>query len=200
MNENSLHQPTTMSPNSLDHHPIADRFPVLNGTRFEELVAGGLLAQAFLLPAWRERIAKAARPVFWVGLTAFLLLCLGNFPALPHPVNSLPLALGGYTSVAVFAAALVAILLTSAERSPFRQLFRNGFLAFWGKYSYAAYLVHMPMVFLMLDVVSHYRLLGWRAYSLYLLLVFGATALVSFCTWHLLEKHFLNLKRFFNYS
>lgn len=169
-------------------------------TRFEELVAGGLLAQAFLLPAWRERIAKAARPVFWVGLTAFLLLCLGNFPALPHPVNSLPLALGGYTSVAVFAAALVAILLTSAERSPFRQLFRNGFLAFWGKYSYAAYLVHMPMVFLMLDMVSHYRLLGWRAYSLYLLLVFGATALVSFCTWHLLEKHFLNLKRFFNYS
>ena len=91
-------------------------------------------------------------------------------------------------------------MLTSAERSPFRQLFRNGFLAFWGKYSYAAYLVHMPMVFLMLDVVSHYRLLGWRAYSLYLLLVFGATALVSFCTWHLLEKHFLNLKRFFNYS
>ena len=38
MNENPLHQPTTMSPKSLEHHPIADRFPLLNGTRFEELV------------------------------------------------------------------------------------------------------------------------------------------------------------------
>jgi len=38
MNENPSRQPTTMSPKSLEHHPIADRFPLLNGTRFEELV------------------------------------------------------------------------------------------------------------------------------------------------------------------
>jgi len=169
-------------------------------TRLEELIAGGLLAQAFTLPGWKEHIQKVALPMFWAGLTAFFLLCLGNFPALPHPVNSIPLALGGYTSVAVFASALVAILTTFKDDSPFRCLFRNGFLTFWGKYSYSAYLVHMPMVFVMLDVVSYYHLLGWRAYGLYLLLVFGSTALISFLTWHLLEKHFLNLKRYFNYA
>lgn len=38
MNENPPRQPTAMLPNSLEHHPIADRFPLLNGTRFEELV------------------------------------------------------------------------------------------------------------------------------------------------------------------
>lgn len=169
-------------------------------TRLEELVAGGVLAQLLLLPAWREKIHRLAAPVFWAGLAVFLLLSFIDFPHMPHPAYDAPIAIGGYTSATLFCAALIALLTLSTDRSPLRRLFRNDFFTFWGKYSYSAYLVHLPLALVLQDTLEHAHMLGWRAYGLYILLVFGSTALVSLATWNLLEKHFLDLKRHFEYS
>lgn len=169
-------------------------------TRLEELVAGGLLAQLLLSPIWKEKMQKMAVPLFWAGLTVFMILCFASFPHVPHPAYDAPIAIGGYTSATVFCVALITILTLSSDRTLIRRSFRNGFLTFWGKYSYAAYLIHLPLALTLQETLAHAHMRGWRAYVLYIVLVFAATAVASLVTWNLLEKHFLNLKRHFNYS
>jgi peptidoglycan/LPS O-acetylase OafA/YrhL len=170
-------------------------------TRFEELVAGGMLALLLTLPGWKDRIRTYAAPVFWGSLAVFFLLCAQSFPTVPHPVyENVPLVLGSYTSAAFFSAALIARLVTAPDNAFVSRLFGNGFLATWGKYSYSAYLFHVPVALILQEAFSHAFLKGWRAYAAYVVLTYGLTLLIAFGTWHLIEKHFLNLKRYFEYD
>jgi hypothetical protein len=38
---------------------------------------------------------------------------------------------------------------------------------------------------------------GWRAYARQIVLTFGLTLLLAIGTWHVIEKHFLGLKKYF---
>ncbi len=169
-------------------------------TRFEQLVFGGLLAAAFTEPLWIQRLKNISIPSFWVAFTAFLVLC---FTAYPHMVpldENIWLVFGGYTLAAVFSAALVTILMTHPETSMFRRLFQNKVLIFFGKYSYSIYLLHVPVILILLDVLWRTQLRGWTMYLAYIVLTYAITVVGALITWNLLEKHMLNLKKYFEYQ
>jgi peptidoglycan/LPS O-acetylase OafA/YrhL len=169
-------------------------------TRFEELVVGGVLALLLTWPAWKERIRRYAGALFWTSLAVFFLLCSRSFPSTPHPAyENVPLIVGSYTSAALFSAGLIGVLVTIPERSWVSRLFGNAVLTQWGKYSYSAYLFHVPIAVILLDEFSHAFLKGWQAYTGYILLTYGLTFLLALATWYLIEKHFLDLKKHFDY-
>lgn len=169
-------------------------------TRFEQLVLGGLLAVAFTEPFWVQRLKNIAAPAFWAAFVAFLAL---SFTAYPHMVpldENIWLILGGYTLVAVFSAALVTILMTHPETSMFRRVFQNKSLIFFGKYSYSIYLLHVPVILILLDVLWRTQVRGWSMYLAYIVLTYAVTVVGALLTWNLLEKHMLDLKKYFEYQ
>ena len=168
-------------------------------TRFEELVFGALLAIAFTYPVWKDRVKKISLPVFLVSLSVFISLCVWVFPNL-YPTSTVIMGLGIYTPAAVFSTALIAMLVTYSDNSPIRRLFQNRILAFFGKYSYSMYLLHLPVAMNLLDPLWHTRIRGWKMYLLYMALTYGITILGSLLTWHLLEKRMLDLKKYFEYA
>lgn len=170
-------------------------------SRFDELIFGGLLAIGLSTLDYKEKIKKFAAPVFWTSTVVFIILCLIDLPNLPHPnYLHIPLNTAGYTTLTISTAALISIFITHPESSVLRRIFRNGALEFLGKYSYAMYLFHIPVTLILLDLLwwTHYR--GWKIYLLYIASSFLVTIVLSFASWHLFEKHMLNLKKYFEYK
>jgi len=109
----------------------------------------------------------------------------------------------GFTSLAFCFAALLVFALTAPRNSVLGRVFQNRAMRVLGTYSYALYLFHLPVRALIRDLVfkpAQFPLVGGSAVPAQLafhavsILATLALALVS---WHLLEKPFLNLKRFF---
>jgi peptidoglycan/LPS O-acetylase OafA/YrhL len=170
-------------------------------TRFEQLVFGALLAVAFTFANWKDWLRTVSFPVFLVSFISFLALCVASLPGIPHPVyDNIPLTLAGYTVSAIFSAALIAYLMLSYEKTMIHKFFQNKILAFFGKHSYAMYLLHMPFALILLDFFWQGGYRGWQIYVIYIVSVFGATILASFMTWHLFEKYLLDLKKYFEYE
>ncbi len=169
-------------------------------TRFEQLVFGGLLATAFTYPVWVERLRRIAVPVFIFAFIGFLALCITAYPHMVPLDQNTSLVLGGYTLAALFSAALITILMTHPETSIFRKVFQLKPLIFFGKYSYSIYLLHVPLILILLDVLWRTQLRGWTMYLAYTALTYGITVIGALLTWNLLEKHMLNLKKYFEYQ
>jgi peptidoglycan/LPS O-acetylase OafA/YrhL len=76
-----------------------------------------------------------------------------------------------------------------------------------GKYSYGIYVFHPPVI---QAVRSLFRnpvvaqalgeMNGGPLLAFRLTLIFGASYALAYLSWHLYEKHFLTLKRHFNYD
>jgi peptidoglycan/LPS O-acetylase OafA/YrhL len=83
----------------------------------------------------------------------------------------------------------------------------NPFFRWFGKYSYSLYIFHQPLIIMLYRLgVSSGRLAALcqspiAGVLLMNCIVFASASLISLASWHLLEKHFLNLKRLpaFNY-
>lgn len=58
----------------------------------------------------------------------------------------------------------------------------------------------MTAAMILLDVYWHSELRGWKPYVLYIITTYAATVLIALLTWHLLEKHMLGLKKYFEYK
>lgn len=169
--------------------------------RFDELIFGGLLAMALSYEFWREKIKRISLAILYVSSAVFLILSLMDLPNLPHPdYKHIPLNIGGYTSLTLLTSALISIFIIYPENFLINRIFRNKVLTFLGKYSYAMYLFHLPIALILLDILWRTHLRGWKMYMLYVVLSFAVTILTSFASWHLFEKHFLNLKRYFEYK
>lgn len=179
---------------------VASFFYYNTFARFEELVFGSMLAIALTRSGWVDRISSFALPVFLISFSTFIILCISLFPGLIPYYSNLPLTLWSYTLISLFSTSLIAILVTYPENSLIRKVFQNRLLVFFGNYSYAMYLLHMPVVVLLLDLLYDTRLKGWKMYIAYIFLTYAITALSSVITWHLLEKHMLNLKKYFEYK
>jgi peptidoglycan/LPS O-acetylase OafA/YrhL len=169
-------------------------------TRFEELAFGALLGILMSHPNWKERIRSSAFLIFLLPFSAFGILCITLFPSLVPYYSDFSLTLWAYTLIPIFSAGLIAMLVTHPEGSPLRRLFRSAPLQFFGKYSYAMYLLHMPITLVLVDLLDSTHLKGWRIYFGYIFLVYAITAVLSLITWNLLEKPMLNLKKYFEYN
>jgi peptidoglycan/LPS O-acetylase OafA/YrhL len=125
-----------------------------------------------------------------------------------EPQRDSVVATGGYSLLAAFFGAVLAIAVTSPPAGMPGRLFTSRPLTFLGRYSYAIYVFHYPLIFVAPSVAGlvHLsevpRLLGSQLPAL--LLYIGAASLVSVClalvSWHVWEKPFLELKRRFPYD
>jgi peptidoglycan/LPS O-acetylase OafA/YrhL len=117
----------------------------------------------------------------------------------------------GYSLLAVFFASLIALTLhTSPGRTgTLNRVFSTRALRFLGRYSYALYVFHVPvqrglealglepllgLTPLRSSTIGTSRLPGILAF---IAIVSAASIIPAFLSWHLYEKHFLKLKRYF---
>jgi peptidoglycan/LPS O-acetylase OafA/YrhL len=185
---------------SLWHDPgqAASFFFYASFARFEQVLIGGLLAIFLTFEGAQEQARRYSVPVFAVSFAIFIVLCLMSLPGDPHPdFGSLPLTYGGYTVSALFSAGLIGVFITHPPQNTLRRIFRFPPLAFLGKYSYSMYLFHMAAALILLDVFWHSELRGWKPFVLYPVAAYAATIMIALLTWHLLEKHMLNFKKYF---
>ena len=172
---------------------------VLPITRGDTLFVGGLLAIEYRrgnLPEWAGR-AKIAS----IGAVVVLAALMATYRRLDY--HDAGTAMVGSIAIMVLGASAV-VVATSSERARFAVWLRSGFLRFFGRYSYALYIVHTAV----LASLNHYRpfaaLKGFGSAGFALqvgwaLSYVGLSTLIAFFSWHLVEKHFLRLKRYFPY-
>lgn len=102
-------------------------------------------------------------------------------------------------AIGILFAAFLFYVITASKANPVKRLLSLGALRWVGKYSYAMYVVHPFLIAAIVGLV-----LSWTAEPLSPLLglgvalaIFVSVALVSWLSWHLFEKHFMRLKRYF---
>ncbi len=112
-------------------------------------------------------------------------------------------AMFGSIAIMLLGASALAIATSSTE-SRFSRWLRSDSLRFFGRYSYAIYLVHTAV----LAGLNHYRPfaslspIGGYALPVQTMWALAYVALstgIAMLSWQLVEKHFLRLKRFFPY-
>jgi peptidoglycan/LPS O-acetylase OafA/YrhL len=92
--------------------------------------------------------------------------------------------------------------LTTKDKSLWHRVLSTSTLRMFGKYSFALYLVHVPVSHLLLKVIN--RLDGtprmqWTPVEsiAFFIAALLASLLVAYFSWHLMEKHFMRMKRHF---
>jgi len=168
-------------------------------TRIDGLAVGSMLAIVS-----QGGMQQATRRFRWVGVVAVALLICTMFglSVIPKDYQGIVSTLR-FTTIALVFGALIAVATTATEGSLLHRFFSAWWLRQLGKYSYAIYLWHGPIYALvshhLFDENSGPLILGsaiprWIAYVFVAGLASVIAALIS---WHLLEKHFLKLKRHF---
>jgi len=178
------------------HDPLSAY--VLTPCRIDGLTIGGLCAVLLRDPVFFEvtiRLSKVIIVVAGIGLIALYTGTRLDFMARS-------VAIGGFTMLALFFAALLVVLATSAEGTLLRRTFECSTLRFFGKYSYGLYALHMFVMGLLIDNRAmgaafarafHSQTMGGWCLEV---LTFLASVAAAYASWHLFEKHFLKLKRF----
>jgi peptidoglycan/LPS O-acetylase OafA/YrhL len=174
---------------------------VLLPARIDTLAIGAWLAAIARDASRREVVERWAPRAFLIALVA---LAIANLPDLRMFGYRVSMQTVGFPLLAVMAASLIAIGTGNAEKnSRIRRVFSSRILVTAGKYSYAMYVFHLPLVIVLEIAGLHMRTLsggrppGILAALGYSVLMSIATFLVAVASWHLYEKHFLKLKRLF---
>jgi peptidoglycan/LPS O-acetylase OafA/YrhL len=171
---------------------------VLTPCRLDSIAAGGLIAVLV-----RERGIDPLLPWARAGLVAGLALVAGIAVREGAFRESTPLmSTVGYSVLWTLFGSLLVLSLASAPGRPLHRIFTARPMAAFGKYSYAIYLLHAPIGSFLTDVLRPKDVPHVLKSQLPGMLYYGvATTLAAFLaawlSWHLLEKHFLRLKRFF---
>ena len=174
---------------------------VLLPARIDSLAIG-----AWLAVVSKDSVRKASleTKAGWAFIIALVALLLINLPTLRMFGYGGSTQTVGFPLLAVMAASLIAIGTgQNPKNDRIRKLFSSRPLTVAGKYSYAMYVFHPGLVIALDALGLHMRtfsggtppgILAALAYSIVLAI---ATFLVAFASWHLYEKHFLKLKRYF---
>jgi peptidoglycan/LPS O-acetylase OafA/YrhL len=109
-----------------------------------------------------------------------------------------------HTLLALFFGASLVLTLNARAGGPLARTMASPFLRFFGRYSYALYVFHPLLLwfkpaFSLAFVPTVFGSL-LPAYLLWLALSIGATVAVALVSWHLLEKQFLKMKKYFPYQ
>jgi peptidoglycan/LPS O-acetylase OafA/YrhL len=168
----------------------------------------GLATGAFIALSIRDPLARAGlgRLATWAGVAAAIVAALLYGPMrTPAPLSTqLDFSLGFSALCIGFGALLVRVVLASPNAWLARTLACRGLVTL-GTYSYAMYLVHVPLLRVVSKVAAppewapsvRWPLAWLLGYSAALGLLTLAAAMAS---WHLCEKHFLSLKRYVPYG
>jgi peptidoglycan/LPS O-acetylase OafA/YrhL len=168
-------------------------------TRGDTLFVGGFLAIEYRRGGL-ERYAKLAKIAAVAGATMLVAL-VGVYGRLDYMDPGT--AMFGSIGITLLGASAL-LIATSSGESRFSRWLRSGFLRFFGRYSYAIYIVHTAVLaglnhyrpFASLSTIGGYSLPTQTMWAFTYVAVSTGIAVLS---WHLVEKHFLRLKRFFPY-
>jgi len=162
-------------------------------TRMDTLATGALVAviahdsrswaslQRYL--GWFFGAALGALGVIWASLGAF-----AEYHALMQTI--------GFTALCVLFGALVARAATPGDGRVTRA-FSTPVLRFFGKYSYAMYLFHETIAVFVVPRLGFGEVHAIWAQLARVAVLTPLTVIAALLSWHLFEKHFLALKRFF---
>ena len=167
--------------------------------RMDALALGGAVAAALRMTHWKDRlVAMRDKFLLWA-----IMLALIGFVTTRFNYSTLLGETIGYTIVSlIFMLFLIAAAgADMAGSSGWGRALRFPPLRMLGKYSYAMYVFHKPLhdyvgrplvAAMHLDVSASVPLA-----ATYIVIGIVVTFAVAFVSWHVYEKHFLNLKRFF---
>ncbi len=185
--------------------------------RLDSLCIGGLLAIAVRDNYVTTILEKIVPYIFKILLVVLFLAIMIARPRTPWPSGSgkgglihqllmpqgqflLPL---GNTIFAIFFAALILYCMSPHKNNTAKWLLELPILRFFGKYSYAMYIFHVPILALLrpdlaVTLTKHMpKSIAFVSANFICLILTMAAALVS---WNLIEKPALKLKKFFSYN
>lgn len=173
--------------------------------RMDALAIGALIALVGRGPAGIPALKLCVRPAVAATSAALVLVAVasadrGSFlPALAPAVQ-----LVGYLALAVLFAAFLVAAISAPRGGRLHGLLTSATLVSFGKYSYALYLLHIPLRNLLRTRFGGAplpQLFGSQIPMQVAILLgaIGVSYVIAFASWHLFEKHFLSLKRFFEY-
>ncbi|TMK89078.1 MAG: acyltransferase [Actinobacteria bacterium] len=172
----------------------------LTPARMDTLAAGAFLAALARGPARRPVVAGRARAVaVLAGLTVLGLAVTGDGPF----VKGKAMQLVGYSALALLFAALLWLAVEASPRAWSARLLSSKVMRAVGRYSYTMYLFHYAIILALASRVVSPPHLQSIAGSLLLaeatwtMLVVTTTFAAAFVSFHVYEKHFLKLKRYF---
>jgi peptidoglycan/LPS O-acetylase OafA/YrhL len=165
--------------------------------RMDSLALGALLAVVIQHTSPAQLVSRFK----WIGLFCAVaaVIC---FAMDGRVIDSIqlrkPVAIFSYTFVAF---AWGVFLLSALSIGPLNRLMSQRWLGFFGVYSYGMYIYHRIILNTLTTWFSIRRLAWhghiWTAILPHYILCFGATILIALASYHLFEKHFLKLKRWF---
>jgi peptidoglycan/LPS O-acetylase OafA/YrhL len=174
----------------------------LTPCRIDTLLVGAMLALAARSPTGLVEWSRRAGIATIVALAAAvpLYLALRNSGSASLQVIKYPL-------IAILYGALLTIGVTTSPGSWFGRLLTLGPLSNLGKYSYGIYVYHPPMI----HVVGWFVALASARLALpavhpaaslivRVALIVGSSYTVAWVSWHVFERPFLSLKRYFEYD
>lgn len=168
--------------------------------RMDSLALGGLaalVARQRGLPSMQQ-LGKAIALVFALVLLV-LVATYGGVEHYSYFTESI-----GYTLIAIGFTGVVLVTAGAPVTSWWGWLMQRPILMSLGKYSYGAYVYHRFLARPLIVALPPAKMTSWFGSPLLAAIVFFVIAvivtyIVSFASWHLYEKHFLNLKRYFDY-
>jgi peptidoglycan/LPS O-acetylase OafA/YrhL len=166
--------------------------------RWDALAGGALLALLLREEAGRSWLGRKIRPA-----TAAFAVALGLLALYEHGFHegSLPVRIVGQSLIALLSASLIYYCVAPAgpRASAVQKVMSAGWLRFFGKYSYAIYVFHWPIQFILTPYAADALNTGDTATRFlklvtYLACVLGLSTLAALVSWRVLEKPCLELK------
>lgn len=174
--------------------------------RFDALATGAWIALFLRGPGSRWRMLTGARLLAPVALVAVFVL-LGWVYFIAHYRSGIVTSPAYYMfAFSLFALAfggLLVIALAAPPTTLLGRVLRSRILTMFGKYSYAIYLLHSPIMVLIAEYLwgpdKFVQAFGSRYLGqlIFYVLGFSLSLAAGWLSWHLYEKWFLELKRFF---
>ena len=172
---------------------------IFTPARADSLMMGSVLG--LLLRSNDAVQQQVKRLAVFVLPASIIVLVILAFPSGSLSFNSKSVVIFGYTIIGLASAALIALSLTS---HPFAAAINRPSLRWLGKYSYGIYVVHLPVMQLLLRLHTVTRLEDRYPNSSWRLFIVVSTAAfavgLAFLSFRFYESRFLRLKRFFRYQ
>jgi len=170
--------------------------------RIDSLCAGGFLALVHRGPEPLAQAVRRACPYVAAGAFLPMLLIFPNTIGVRSNPADFWMHSAGHTLLALSYGSIVFIAATSPPRHRLVRFLSLPFLRTAGKYSYGMYVlqsVFQPWYPVFFPVDMYRGIVGdqLRAVWIHTLFSVAATFALGWLSWHVYEKHFLKLKRFF---
>ena len=182
-------------------HGVPLRVPYLiTPTELDGLLVGAYLAATIRQPRSQSFPIRHGRVLMFLSIVILLVIGL-NDRRLAFGDPAVPLV--GFTALAILFGGIVYVAVTETPSSRTSRALGNPIARFLGRYSYAIYLLHMPIIqlwtapqraetTLVVDGIPPFL-----AHLTYIIVVTGGIVLVSLFSWHLIEQPFLRLRAVF---